>query len=48
MRRHSSRTVFTELDRRLAGDERFPVEGLAGEPNYRYVDNRDLLLEGER
>jgi len=39
---------LTELDRRLAGDERFPVEGLAGEPNYRYVDNRDLLLEGER
>lgn len=34
-----------ELNRRRRGEERFPVEGLAGEPNYRYVDNRDLLLE---
>ncbi|WP_117592518.1 PD-(D/E)XK nuclease family protein [Haloprofundus halophilus] len=25
--------------------ERFPVEGHASEPNYRYVDHRDLLLE---
>lgn len=32
---------------RTAGD-RFPVEGLAGEPNYRRVDNRDLILAGER
>lgn len=37
-----------ELNRRRAGAERFPIEGLAGEPNYRRVDNRDLLLEGER
>ncbi|MFB6235771.1 MAG: PD-(D/E)XK nuclease family protein [Halopenitus sp.] len=37
-----------ELNRRRAGEERFPVEGLVGEPNYRYVDNRDLLLEGDR
>jgi len=37
-----------ELNRRRAGEERFPVDGLGGEPNYRYVDNRDLLLEGER
>jgi hypothetical protein len=37
-----------EINRRRAGEERFPVEGLAGEPNYRRVDNRDLLLEGER
>jgi len=37
-----------ELNRRRTGDERFPVEGLGGEPNYRYVDNRDLLLEGDR
>jgi len=36
-----------EINRRRAGEERFPVEGLAGEPNYRRVDNRDLLLEGE-
>jgi len=37
-----------ELDRRRAGEERFPVDGLAGEPNYRRVDNRDLLLGGDR
>ncbi|QHS15853.1 PD-(D/E)XK nuclease family protein [haloarchaeon 3A1-DGR] len=37
-----------ELNRRRAGEERFPVAGLGGEPNYRYVDNRDLLLEGDR
>ncbi|WP_423751505.1 PD-(D/E)XK nuclease family protein [Salinirarus marinus] len=37
-----------ELNRRRAGEERFPVEGLGGEPNYRYVDTRDLLLEGDR
>jgi len=37
-----------ELNRRRAGDERFPVDGLDGEPNYRRVDNRDLLLEGDR
>ncbi|MFB6120498.1 MAG: PD-(D/E)XK nuclease family protein [Halobacteriaceae archaeon] len=39
---------LAELNRRLDGEERFPVEGLGGEPNYRYVDNRDLLLEGDR
>jgi len=37
-----------ELNRRRTGEERFPIDGLAGEPNYRRVDNRDLLLEGER
>ena len=37
-----------ELNHRRAGMERFPVDGLGGDPNYRYVDNRDLLLEGER
>ena len=37
-----------ELSRRRAGEERFSVEGLGGEPNYRYVDNRDLFLEGDR
>ncbi|SMO60224.1 PD-(D/E)XK nuclease family protein [Halorubrum cibi] len=36
-----------ELNDRRAGEERFPVDGLAGEPNYRRVDNRDLLLAGE-
>ena len=33
-----------ELNRRRTGEERFPVDGPAGEPNYRRVDNRDLLL----
>ncbi|MFC5133586.1 MULTISPECIES: PD-(D/E)XK nuclease family protein [Haloferacaceae] len=37
-----------ELNDRRAGEERFPVDGLAGEPNYRRVDNRDLLLAEER
>ena len=37
---------LSELNTRRAGDERFPVEGLGGEPNYRYVDNRDCILEG--
>lgn len=36
-----------ELNTRRGGTERFPVKGLAGEPNYRRIDNRDLLLEGE-
>ncbi|QAU12111.1 hypothetical protein EKH57_04785 [Halorubrum sp. BOL3-1] len=36
-----------DLNRRRAGEERFPVEGPGGEPNYRRVDNRDLLLAGE-
>lgn len=39
---------LAELEDRRAGEERFPVEGLAGEPNYRRIDNRDLLLEGAR
>jgi hypothetical protein len=37
-----------ELNDRRAGKERFPVDGLASEPNYRRIDNQDLLLEGER
>lgn len=37
-----------ELNRRRRGEERFPIEGPGGEPYYRYVDHRDLLLEGER
>ncbi|GAB7011260.1 hypothetical protein JCM31271_32030 [Halorubrum trueperi] len=39
---------LTELNRRRTGDEPFPIEGLAGEPNYRRVNNRDLLLEGDQ
>jgi len=35
-----------ELNRYRRGEERFPVEGPSGEPNYRRVDHRDLLLEG--
>ncbi|WP_265112045.1 PD-(D/E)XK nuclease family protein [Halosolutus halophilus] len=37
-----------ELNRYRRGDGRFPVEGRAGEPNYRYVDNRDMLLTEPR
>lgn len=33
-----------ELNRYRRGDDRFPIDGRAGEPNYRYVDNRDMLL----
>jgi hypothetical protein len=39
---------IAEMNDRRAGEERFPVEGPGGEPNYRRVDHRDLLLEGER
>nr|WP_284438579.1 PD-(D/E)XK nuclease family protein [Halomicroarcula laminariae] len=35
-----------ELNQYRRGDTRFPVEGLDGEPNYRRIDHRDLLLEG--
>ena len=37
-----------ELNRYRRGESRFPVEGRAGEPNYRYVDNRDMILTTER
>ena len=36
-----------ELNGRRAGDERFPVGGRGGEPNYRYLDHRDCILRGE-
>ncbi len=36
-----------ELNRYRAGEERFPVAGLGGEPNYRRVDHRDMLFEGD-
>ncbi|MFB6360731.1 MAG: PD-(D/E)XK nuclease family protein, partial [Halobacteriales archaeon] len=36
-----------ELNRYRAGAERFPVEGLGGEPNWRRVDHRDLLVGGD-
>lgn len=35
-----------ELNAYRRGEDRFPVEGLGGEPNYRRVDHRDLILEG--
>jgi len=35
-----------ELNEYRRGDARFPVEGIGGEPNYRRVDHRDLILEG--
>lgn len=42
------RETLDELADYHASEERFPIEGPGGEPNYRRVDNRDLLLEGER
>ncbi|MFA9418089.1 PD-(D/E)XK nuclease family protein [Natrinema sp. HArc-T2] len=39
---------LAELNRYRRGESRFPVEGRAGEPNYRYVDNRDMILTTER
>lgn len=35
-----------ELNRYRAGEERFPVCGPGGEPDYRRVNHRDLILEG--
>jgi hypothetical protein len=35
-----------ELNSYRRGEGRFPVEGIGGEPNYRRVDHRDLILEG--
>jgi hypothetical protein len=37
-----------ELNTRRAGEQRFPIAELTDEPNYRRVNHRDLLLEGER
>jgi len=37
-----------EINHYRAGEDRFPIDGPTGEPNYRRVDHRDLLLEGER
>jgi len=34
------------VNRYRRGDDRFPIEGPGGEPNYRRVDHRDLLLRG--
>ncbi|MFB6082302.1 MAG: PD-(D/E)XK nuclease family protein [Halanaeroarchaeum sp.] len=41
------RDRIAEINRYRAGEDRFPVDGPGGEPNYRRVDHRDLLLEGE-
>ena len=40
--------LLAELNRYRRGEDRFPVDGRAGEPNYRYVNYRDLLLTEER
>ncbi|GAB3034118.1 PD-(D/E)XK nuclease family protein [Natronobiforma cellulositropha] len=37
---------LAEVNAYRRGEERFPIDGPGGEPNYRYVDHRDLLLEG--
>ena len=39
---------LTEINRYRAGEERFPIEGLGGEPNYRRIDHRDMFLEDSR
>jgi hypothetical protein len=39
---------LAELNARRAGEERFPIAGPAGEPNYRRVEHRDLLLTEDR
>jgi hypothetical protein len=39
---------LTELNTRRAGEQRFPIADLTDEPNYRRLNHRDLLLEGER
>lgn len=39
---------LAELNARRAGDERFPIADLLDEPNYRRINHRDLLLEGEQ
>ena len=41
------REQIDAINRRRRGEERFPVDGLGSEPNYRRVDHRDLLLGGE-
>ena len=38
---------LAELNHYRAGNARTPIEGPAGEPNYRRVNHRDLLLEGQ-
>ena len=38
---------LAELNARRTGDERFPIADLLDEPNYRRLNHRDLLLEGE-
>ncbi|RAW46242.1 hypothetical protein DQW50_05600 [Halorubrum sp. 48-1-W] len=39
---------LSEIHTRRAGEERFPIADLVDEPNYRRVNHRDLLLEGDR
>ena len=37
-----------ELNALRTGEERFPIDGLGGEPNDRRLNHQDLLLEGSR
>jgi hypothetical protein len=39
---------LAELNRYRAGEDRFPIDGLGGEPNYRRIDHRDMFLEGRQ
>ena len=39
---------IADLNHYRSGGDRFPVDGRAGEPNYRYLNHRDLLLTEER
>lgn len=39
---------LAELNTRRAGEEPFPIADLLDEPNYRRVNHRDLLLEGNQ
>ncbi|MEF8854970.1 MAG: hypothetical protein V5A24_05705, partial [Haloarculaceae archaeon] len=38
--------TIDQLNGYRAGEDRFPIEGPGGDPNYRRVTHRDLLLEG--
>ncbi|WP_070365958.1 PD-(D/E)XK nuclease family protein [Halodesulfurarchaeum formicicum] len=42
------RERIEEINDYRAGSGRFPIDGPGGEPNYRRIEHRDLLLEGDR
>ncbi len=39
---------ISQLNQYRRGEGRFPIDGRAGEPNYRYVNNREMLLTEQR